>query len=150
MRWPNTTKKTFLASWTSGYCKQLNNADELSRKGTAVAILQEKNTIATSKLFIKRSSLRWKSRTKMEKICNCEISNCNSPRKSDEKILNDILTGHCLIGKHAKRIVCNSFDNCRSCQEAAAEEKENIVHPLCHCLAFNKAGCKLFGNKISK
>ena len=86
-------------------------ADELAREGTIVEILQGKDTIgmpiATCRLFIKQGTLRaadqkWKNST------NCEISKqtwtCHylkrtktilSLRKSDAKILIEVLTEHC-------------------------------------------------------
>ena len=44
-----------------------------------------------------------------------------------------ILTGHCLFGEHAKRLVLETNDFCRGCKDE--EEEEMLVHFLCSCPA---------------
>ena len=70
---------------------------------------------------------------------NCEISKQTWPchnlkrtkailsrRKSDVKTLFDVLTGHCLIGIHAKIMGRYFYDYCGSCQQPEADKILNI------------------------
>lgn len=47
-----------------------------------------------------------------------------------------VITGHCAMGNHARRLGLPYNDYCRSCQDA--EEEETIDHFLCRCPALEE------------
>ena len=62
------------------------------------------------------------------------------------KTFNEVLTAHCLIGTHAVRMGRNFYDYFKNCRQP--EEKENIEHLFCHCIAYNRKRNDLLGNYI--
>ena len=99
--------------------------------------------IATCKLLIDRETIK-KVNTIWQNLTTCELSrqtwpNWNSGRskillrfnrESIRKMIG-VLTGHCLIGSHARRLGLPYFDFCRSCLNT--EEEETVRHLLCEC-----------------
>ena len=53
--------------------------------------------------------------------------------RPDISLLVSVMTGHCLIGRHAVRLRVAASDFCRSCGDE--EEEESIEHLLCTCPA---------------
>ena len=49
-------------------------------------------------------------------------------KRNDIRTLVGVLTGHCLIGRHASRLGVPYNDYCRSCQEV--EEEETVKHQM--------------------
>ena len=107
-------------------------ADEFVRKGTTIAILQEKDTIgmpiAACRLYIKDKTLRTKIEkcTQLRNLQTDMAKTILSLRKFDVITLIEVLTGHCLIDTHAERMGRHFYDYCRSCQQP--EEEENIEY----------------------
>lgn len=62
--------------------------------------------------------------------------------RNECRILTGVITGHCLVGKHAKRMGLISDSNCRRCDEG---EEETIEHILCHCPALARARHSIMG-----
>lgn len=48
-------------------------------------------------------------------------------------MLTGLLTGHCLVAVHAKRLGMTDNDECRKCKESGV--KETLEHLLCSCPA---------------
>ena len=45
-----------------------------------------------------------------------------------------VLTGHCVMGRHAERMILPLCDSCRECR--SVEEEETDIHFLCHMFVF--------------
>ena len=54
-----------------------------------------------------------------------------------------IITGHNLLGKHAKRLRLIADDNCRYCE--SLDCSEDTQHILCQCEAVARRRCKTLG-----
>lgn len=138
-----------------GNCK----ADELARLGTMLPICPEKENIhmpiATCKLLINNyttdsANTRWKQST------TCVTSRQTWPElnmgrttcllkfsSTDIRILIGVLTGHCILGRHADRMGAPFHDYCRSCQDV--DEEENVEHLLCRCMALGRRRFQFLG-----
>ena len=131
-----------------GNCK----ADELAKEGTTLPILPDNGTlgipIATRKLKLKldaieSANLRWTSgstclATKQiwPKLDLKRSKNLISLNRLHIGTTIGVITGHCLIGKHATRLGLFANDFCRSCMDE--EEEETIPHLLCFCPALSR------------
>lgn len=128
-----------------GNCK----ADELARLGTTLPILADKRNIpiplATCKWLIDKHILK-SANTAWNQSSTCATTRLTWPEwnmgrtkrllqlnRKDVRSLIGVLTGHCLIGRHASRLGAPYHDYCRSCQEV--EEEESVEHLLCGCMA---------------
>ena len=131
-----------------GNCK----ADELARLGTTLHAPGELEhvgmTVATCKLLLRNSALtatngRWSLVGKcvhsklMWPCLNWKRTNALlSLSRPDVSLIVSVMTGHCLIGRHAERLKVLSNDFCRSCGDE--EEVESIEHLLCLCPALSR------------
>ena len=137
--------------WVPGHRDIAGNcmADELAKKGTTLPISPEKELIgipiATCKLMLKETTSRTTS-IRWDNIPTCTATKIIWPSIDEKRSrillslsrshissLIGVLTGHCLIGKHATRLGVASNDFCRSCRDE--EEEETISHLLCTCPA---------------
>ncbi len=57
-----------------------------------------------------------------------------------------VITGHCLIGRHASRLGFSSHDYCRSCEDE--EEEETVLHLLCTCPRLARNRLKFLGASL--
>lgn len=55
-----------------------------------------------------------------------------------------MLTGHCVMGRHAERMRLPFNDFCRGCR--SAEEEETVIHFLCQCPSLARCRYRLFGS----
>lgn len=151
----------FRIIWVPGHSDIPGNcvADELARKGTALQAPCHMESaympFATCRLMIDQ----WANKLLQDRWEN--TNTCNKARqtwplvsqKRTEELLKlpkyrlsvliGILTGHCLIGPHARRLRVTAFDFCRSCQDE--EEEETPQHLLLCCPAFARQRFKFLG-----
>ena len=139
--------------WVPGHRDIPGNcrADELARQGTTLRILSDRQSLgmplATCKHLLKLNAIS-KTNLRWENVSTCLISRQIWPRldhkrsaelvklkRSQISCVVGVLTGHCLIGQHAKRLGLFSNDFCRSCRDE--EEEESIPHLLCNCPALS-------------
>ena len=124
---------------------------ELARQGTTLRILSDRQSLgtplATCKHLLKLNAIS-KTNLRWENVSTCLISRQIWPRldhkrsaelvklkRSQISCVVGVLTGHCLIGQHAKRLGLFSNDFCRSCRDE--KEEESIPHLLCNCPALS-------------
>ena len=55
-----------------------------------------------------------------------------------------MLTGHCIMGRHAERMSLPFNDFCRGCR--SIEEEETVFHFLCQCPSLARYRYRLFGS----
>ena len=126
-------------------------ADELARLGTTLHVLPELESVgiplATCKLMHRnrafsmandrlsmgldgfKSKLMWPMLNMKKTIA---LLSLNRP---DVALVVSAVTGHCLIGEHARRLRSLSNDFCRSCGDE--EKEESVEHLLCKCPALS-------------
>ena len=139
-----------------GNCK----ADELARMGTTLQILDEFADIgaplSTCKLWLMQEAIET-SNKRWFKLGTCKVPRQIWPRydlkrssyllslnRKNLSTLVAVLTGHCLIGEHAKRLGIAYNDFCRSCRDE--EEIESVEHLLCHCSAHSRRRLSVLGS----
>ena len=139
-----------------GNCK----ADELARTGTTLQILEEFAYIgaplSTCKLWLRQEAIK-QSNERWARIDTCRVARQIWPRydlrrskyllaleRKRLSTLVSVLTGHCLIGEHARRLGINSNDFCRSCGDE--KEVESVEHLLCDCPALSKRRLVILGS----
>jgi len=146
--------------WVPGHTDVEGNciADDLAREGTTIQILPEKERIgiplATCKLniknvFFKAANQRWTAETTAahtRKIWpTWEPKDSELVLKLKRPLISHfvgVITGHCLIGKHANRILGVANDQCGDCLE---EEEESVEHLLCECPAHSARRLRILG-----
>ena len=148
--------------WIPGHQGFLGNckADLLAREGTIahLPLAQEGIGIPISscRLIINEHLMdAWNQRWANLRECNhtrCIWPSLDSRRSKDLvflprralSVVVAIITGHCLVGRHASRLGVNAPDFCRSCLDE--EEEENVFHLLCNCPALARRRLKVFGS----
>ncbi|OFC59623.1 hypothetical protein BBW68_14995 [Candidatus Erwinia dacicola] len=146
-----TSYFTINLQWVPGHSDIPGNceADELARIGTTLQLTSEKEGIfmplATCKHLISEHVIniaesRWRqsitcstSRLTWQEWSVSRTNRLLKFKRNDIRTLIGVLTGHCLIGRHASRLGVPYNDYCRSCQEV--EEEETVKHLLCECTA---------------
>ena len=147
--------------WVPGHSNIRGNcvADDLARAGT---LLPSINTaldvgmpLATARGLINQHYLNVANERWVSEI-TCVIARQTwpniDPKRSTQLIsanrksistVSNVLTGHCILGRHAARLGLPYNDYCRSCD--SEEEEETVSHLLCHCPALSRRRFKHFG-----
>lgn len=143
--------------WVPGHRDIPGNcrADELARLGSTLRVPARLESVgmplATCKLFLREKADR-EANDRWTQGRDCVHARQMWPRldtkrsltllslsRSDASLIVSVMTGHCLIGKHAMRLKAPANDYCRSCEDE--EEDESIKHLLCTCPALaNRRG----------
>ena len=149
--------------WVPGHTDVKGNciADDLARKGTTVQILPDKERIgiplATCKLNIKNSFLkaandRWVAETTAVHTRQLwptwQVKDSSWVLKLKRPIISQFIgaiTGHCLVGKHANRLLGATNDICGDCLE---EDEESVEHLLCNCPAHSARRLSILGEPL--
>lgn len=140
-----------------GNCK----ADELARLGTTLQVPTELECVGmpleTCKLNLRicsatETNQRWAhgwtcetTRQIWPSLDQGRTSGLISLSRGEISTVVAVITGHCLIGKHAERLNVPSNDFCRSCMDE--EELETIEHFVCHCPALSGQRHASLGSK---
>lgn len=139
-----------------GNCK----ADELAKNGTILPNVINRHNIgtplATCKLSLKQHAQE-SINSRWSQSSTCLVTKQIWPSidvKRSKSLISlgrsqisstiGVLTGHCLIGRHAIRLGVPSNDFCRSCMDE--EEEETIQHLLCTCPALSNRRNIYLGN----
>lgn len=149
-----TKNNSVRVCWVPGHEEYKGNeeADKLAKEGaekTSVEATQSvKPPLSSFKKKMKDTLMkewcdRWKS-THKYKITKYfwptielkKSKECISSNKKAFRTLVGTFTGHCLLGKHAKRIGIAESDLCRICQDLGSEE--DIIHLICKCPALDR------------
>ena len=149
-------------AWVPGHSDIPGNcmADELARAGTNLMVRSEQEhlsiPIASCCLLIEQWAIetlqdRWNTASSCytAKLTWPSIDHNRSkellglPRHRISMTVG-ALTGHCLIGSHARRFNVPAFDFCRSCLDE--EEEESPQHLLLHCPALARLRFKHLGS----
>ena len=126
-----------------GNCK----ADELARLGTTLQIPGSLESVgmplASCKLILRNRSIETTNQ-RWARLGKCEHSRNIWPKldpkrsqdllslsKQNVSLIVSVVTGHCLIGRHAERLNVATSDLCRTCGDE--EEEVSIKHLLCTC-----------------
>ena len=67
-----------------------------------------------------------------------------SLRRKDLKLLVEVVTGHCSLNYHSKKIKLSTTPTCQSCYE----EDETAEHFLCECPSYLNARLRAFGSEF--
>jgi ribonuclease HI len=150
--------------WVPGHSDVFGNcrADELARFGSTLQLLPERAGVGKP-----LSALRLALRKRAESSTNESWINSNTcgvarqvwpkldwsrtktlislERRSLSNIVG-ILTGHCILGEHARRMGLQYNDFCRSCGEV--EEEESVPHFLCFCPALSHSRNLFLGSHL--
>lgn len=146
--------------WVPGHANHAGNekADELAR--TASASEQEiiRDVLPPFAWF--KNRLRMETNKSWETTwssgATCRVSKLFWPCLSTRKVkgilglprktlstLVGYLTGHCLLGKQARRLGLTTNDNCRFCEDLSVEE--DVIHLICECHALGRRRFRILG-----
>lgn len=131
-------------------------ADELARLGAEGEGLSVHLAPPIQHFKIMRDSISLaNANRKWRELTSCKISRIFWPTynirktkfllslsRNECRILTGFITGHCLVGKHAKRMGHISDSNCRRCDEGV---EETIEHIMCHCPALARCRHSIMG-----
>jgi ribonuclease HI len=137
-------------------------ADGLARKGTSCRILLSKADtgapLSTCKQILKEEAYNiTNERWSKHNACvitrqiwpSLDLSRSNqllSLKRCSIGTIVGVITGHCLMGNHARRLGVFSHDYCRGCRDE--EEEETILHYLCTCPSLAQHRLNYLGTRI--
>jgi ribonuclease HI len=148
--------------WVPGHSDIPGNcrADQLARLGTTLQVPARLECVgtplATCKLPLKLEAVN-KTNIEWARIPTCRITRMVWPcldlsrtrallslSRKDVSVVVSVITGHCLIGEHARKLRLPYNDFCRSCQNE--DELESTEHFLCNCPALSWSRLKFLGS----
>jgi len=158
-----TERHSIHLMWVPGHSNIEGNckADELARTGPVTELSPE-----LASLGMPISTCRLTAKEAMIRAANCAWATSETGRIAYQiwpkldwnrtksllslnrgrlSVIVGVITGHCILGAHAKKIGLGHLTNdfCRSCRDE--EEEETIIHLLCTCPALSRNRKKHLG-----
>lgn len=147
--------------WVPGHCNIEGNekADSLAREGSETDIGSADHSVLPP-IGIVRNKIDETTRSRVSNIWKttgtCQVARSLWPEinvkntrvllslnRNNLRIMVGTLTGHCLLGKMAKRLGLITDDLCRACQDIGVVE--DVRHMLCECPSLMRGRLRLLG-----